>query len=418
MADEKNEVKIKISGDSKGAEGAISRASGALKGLLRPLTMVRGAISAVMRAMGVFYLAAEGVRLVTDGIKKLQEWMNRAATAAKELQEALRADSIATSAALSAKAYKDLNKALAEANRLEKERNDIIDRRRAAGRDVEDADLELSRERELAALDPASATYEEDKAAIGRKYARRASALAADRASEDAKLERGRLEAEAATKDRQALEVEKVYARQMRAADRQEGVVREYGYAARRGEDGAKEKYDKAEAEWKVMYDAAKATGEAAEAMRKEAESLRRRAAALDPDAQGASMRNSAAQMRIDREEREAKAKADQGAKAEAEREAQAKDREEESKRKEEARAAAQAMREVDSRARAMAGGMAGADAVSSNRLTAMGLGSGVSAKGGVADNVKRIVDLLKEEVAATKGIKAEGSFGPAIYSE
>ena len=355
MADEKNEVKIKISGDSKGAEGAISRASGALKGLLRPLTMVRGAISAVMRAMGVFYLAAEGVRLVTDGIKKLQEWMNRAATAAKELQEALRADSIATSAALSAKAYKDLNKALAEANRLEKERNDIIDRRRAAGRDVEDADLELSRERELAALDPASATYEEDKAAIGRKYARRASALAADRASEDAKLERGRLEAEAATKDRQALEVEKVYARQMRA---------------------------------------------------------------LDPDAQGASMRNSAAQMRIDREEREAKAKADQGAKAEAEREAQAKDREEESKRKEEARAAAQAMREVDSRARAMAGGMAGADAVSSNRLTAMGLGSGVSAKGGVADNVKRIVDLLKEEVAATKGIKAEGSFGPAIYSE
>ena len=65
-----------------------------------------------------------------------------------------------------------------------------------------------------------------------------------------------------------------------------------------------------------------------------------------------------------------------------------------------------------------MASGMAGADAVSANRLTAMGLGSGVSAHGGVAGDVKKLVDLLKEEIAATKGIKAEASSGPAVFSE
>ena len=49
----------------------------------------------------------------------------------------------------------------------------------------------------------------------------------------------------------------------------------------------------------------------------------------------------------------------------------------------------------------------ASADAVSENRLTAMGLGSGVSAQGGgVANDVRKIIDLLKQEIEATKQIK------------
>lgn len=43
------------------------------------------------------------------------------------------------------------------------------------------------------------------------------------------------------------------------------------------------------------------------------------------------------------------------------------------------------------------------ADSVSGNRLTAMGLGSGVSAKGDVASDVKKLVDLLRQDVEANK---------------
>lgn len=410
MADNSNEVKIKITGDSKGAEGAFSR-------VVARLNSVRAAVGNVMKALGTFGMAWSGIETVVGWFKSLREWINRAETAARSLQEALRSDAVATSAALAAKAYKDLNKKLAEANRLEKERNDILDRRKATARDLEDAGAELAREREIAALDPASATYEEDKAAIARKYARAASRTAASRAKEDAKDESARLYSEADRKDRQANEMAKVYKRQWRAQDRQNDIVRELGFAVRRGEDGAQEKYDKAENEWKAMYDAAKATEEAMETLRKEAASLRSRAGELAGGGYGASIRDQAAQTRLDNEEREAQAKKDAAAKAEAERAAEAKRKEGEAKRSEEERAAAAQKREVDARGRAMASGMAGADAVSSNRLTAMGLGSGVTAHGGVADNVKRIVALLKEEIAATKGIKAEG-FGPAVYSE
>ena len=68
---------IKIEGDSAGAQNAIGRTANALKGLLAPLKAVRSAIGAVMSAMGVFYLAAEGFRIVVNAIKSLREWLNR-----------------------------------------------------------------------------------------------------------------------------------------------------------------------------------------------------------------------------------------------------------------------------------------------------------------------------------------------------
>lgn len=60
----------------------------------------------------------------------------------------------------------------------------------------------------------------------------------------------------------------------------------------------------------------------------------------------------------------------------------------------------------------------ASADAVSQNRLTAMGLGSGVSGSGGVASDVKRLVELLKQNVEATKNIKLDEGGNVAVYGE
>ena len=58
-------------------------------------------------------------------------------------------------------------------------------------------------------------------------------------------------------------------------------------------------------------------------------------------------------------------------------------------------------------------------DGVSQNRLTAMGLGSGVSASGGVAGDVKKLVDLLKQQVEESKKLNEKDySSGSATYAE
>lgn len=66
-----------------------------------------------------------------------------------------------------------------------------------------------------------------------------------------------------------------------------------------------------------------------------------------------------------------------------------------------------------------MANRAASFDGVSQNRLTAMGLGSGVSASGGVAGDVKKLVDLLKQQVDESKKLNEKDySSGPATYAE
>ena len=52
------------------------------------------------------------------------------------------------------------------------------------------------------------------------------------------------------------------------------------------------------------------------------------------------------------------------------------------------------------------------ADGVSSNRLTAMGLGSGVKGDANIASDVKKMVKLLEEQIAATKDIDLTSTFG------
>jgi len=57
-------------------------------------------------------------------------------------------------------------------------------------------------------------------------------------------------------------------------------------------------------------------------------------------------------------------------------------------------------------------------DGVSQNRLTAMGLGSGVSARGDVSSDVRKIVDLMRQQLAATKENKPADGCNVAVYGE
>lgn len=304
MADRDYETKIKITGDSAGAENAISRTSKALRSILAPLTAIRSAISGVMRAMGVFYMAAEGVRLVIEGYKKLCEWINSAAAAARELAISLRSESIATAVANTVAAYRQLNKEIAETNRLESERNAILDRRKDRARALEDAQLERKKQSEIAELDPASESYAENRAAIERSYARRRSSLAARRAGEDARADGDRLYAEADRKDRQANEMQKKYDRLMREDDRQVELVWRLGMDARHGVEGAQERHDEEEKKHFAIVDEAMKIKEAVEAMRQEANSLRSNAAEKMGGGVAAQIRDTTEQKRIDNEER------------------------------------------------------------------------------------------------------------------
>ena len=304
MADRDYETKIKITGDSAGAENAISRTSKAFRSLLAPLGAIRSAVSAAMGALGLFYMAAEGVNRIVEGYKKLCEWVNRAAAAARELAISLRSESIATAVANTVAAYRQLNKEIAETNRLENERNAIADSRKERTRTLEDAKLELKKQSEIAALDPASESYAEDRAAIERSYARQRSSLAARRAGEDARTGGDRLYAEADRKDRQANEMQKKYDRLMREDDRQVELVWRLGMDARHGVEGAQERHDEEEKKHFAIVDEAMKIKEAVEAMRQEANSLRSNAAEKMGGGVAAKIRDTTEQKRIDNEER------------------------------------------------------------------------------------------------------------------
>lgn len=404
MADDSNKVDIKVNADANNAVSGISRIISGLKTL-------RTAVTGVMRTLGMINWAVQAVQMLYSGYQKLCEWMERAAKEARELADQLERDSIATAAAHAAEAYKKLNKELAEANRLEKERNAILDQRKAAARDLEDANLERDKQMEIAKLDPNSATYEEDRRAIERKYARRASEAAVSRADEDSRAGARRLYDEAETKDRQANALQAEYDRETRIAKRSRDRVWRLGMDERRGVEGAKEKHEEAERQWKSDEEAAQKTKEAMEALRKEADSIRARAAEMTGGSRAAHIRDEARQAQISNEERgeEARKKKAEREAAEREQEQKRKEQEREAERQERERVAAENKERTEkigtfSR---MADAMVSADAVSQNRLTAMGLGSGVSAQGGgVANDVRKIVDLLKQEIEATKQIK------------
>lgn len=411
MADESNKVTIKVNAGTKDAESGLSR-------VWQGLNKVKSAVSGVMQTLARLNWAVMAVQTIVSWFQKVHEWMNRAATAAREFANELERERIAAAAEAAADAYRKLNKELAEANRLEKERNAILDQRKGMARDLEDANLERSKQMEIAKLDPASETYADARAAIERKYARRASNMSTARADEDSRMAAKRLYAEAEAKDRQADALEQKYEREWERAYDSSGRTSFARQQAARGEDGALERYKAAKAQSDKDYETAEKTKEAMEALRKEADSIRARAAEMTGGSRAAHIRDEANQRRIDNEERGEEARKKKAEREAAEREKEQRQKEQEREAERQEREAERQERErvaSENRERAekismfsrMEGAAVSADGISQNRLTAMGLGSGVAAQGsGVANDVRKIVDLLKQEIEATKQIK------------
>ena len=405
-------TKIRIAADTKEAEAGVSAVAGRMKALGVNLLSAQKAAAMFMRVFSRLSWIAASFQLVVGWFQKLHEWMNRAATAAREFAKELQRERIASAAEAAAEAYKKLNKELQEANRLEKERNAILDQRKATARDLEDANSERSKQLEIAKLDPASATYAEDKAAIERKYARRGSVVAAARAEEDSREGAKRLYVEAEAKDREADILKKKYEDEWSRYWESSGRTSFAKQRAARGEEGALERYKAAKQQSDKDFETAEKTREAMEALRKEADSIRARAAEMTGGGRAAQIKNEANQARIDNEERADKAKREQAAREQAAREAEEKRREAEREAK---RLDAEKRREAGVRATALERQIASyesgvaAVAPSGNRLSAMGLGSGsgvVKVYDQMAKSLQDLVKNSKEQLAELKAIK------------
>jgi len=409
MADDA-EVNIRITGDASDAKDDISAVGRGLKSITSLASNCTRVFSRFMRVLGTVSLVITGINLAISAVQKLRNWIHRAEAAAKAMREELAKVRYANEVAAAAEAYKKLNAEIERANKLEQDRNNILKNRRAVERDNEDARRELSKQGEIAALDPAADDYRERRMAIERKYERMASDTAESRAREDSAAQAAELRGQAAGKER-------AIAGQEKALDRQRRITATAAEAWRRSgsEEDLKEFQGQVGKE-DLIRDAIKKLND-------EADSLRRQAAELVGGNLAAKMRNAANQQRITNEEREedaaAKKKAEAETKAKAESEAREKARKEAQDAQEERRKKVDSLSSRASELERFADRAAATQGVSTNRLTALGLGSGVSARtNSVANDVKKLVGLMKDQIEATKANKPSDVDGIAVFAE
>ena len=475
-----SDVKIRVSADTRQADGAVKRLQGVFA------TAARG-IGAFTKAMGVVGFAISGIQAVVGAFKTLHEWVTKGGEAAKQMRRELEQARYERGVENAEKAYKRLNDEIERTIRLEKERAAIKARQTADRRDAEDARLELAKQQEIAALDPASEDYGKRKREIEDRYAAKAAGTAAARTKED----RGE-EAEGLRKELAAVERKIAGQKASRDADikKADAAKREIAYREGRrswlgsmGPLGGKEREENEgriktlEKQEKAARNRAESKAEAIQAAEKAAAILREKIEVVVGEGAGASLRAEASRLSITQGARERAAEEVRSKKAKEEAEAKKAEAEEkkaeseaketesrrlelvkqekiraldiydpdyEKKRKQierdhayEAAGLADSEEEREAKQLAVvneiaaeeaakhrqnresfAERMAATEGVSQNRLTALGLGSGVEGRSGIAGDVKKIVDLLKEEIAAVKDNKPERTDGVAIVGE
>lgn len=466
---EESKVEIKISADGGPAAGAVRRVAKALEA-------ARTAAGGLMRALGTVGLAIRGVQLVADAIRTAYAWMTRGRTAAEELGRKLEQARYERGVEAAAKAYRELNAEIERTIRLEKERAAIAERRTAKRRDAEDARLELAKQLEIAALDPASKDYGKRKREIEDRYAAKAADTAAARTKEDLGEEAEGLRKELAAVERkiagQKASREKDLADAGAAREEIDRRVKGRAWLDAMGPLGGKEReanegrIEELKKQEKAARNRAESKAEAIQAAEEAAAILREKIEVVVGAGAGAGLRAEAAKMAIAQGAREREAAAARDAEEKA-RDAEEKEKADEKKRLELAKQQEIAELEIDDpryrekrtaierkyayqaadgeaetlaidneiRAEAaeeeraarderidelggFADRLAATEGVSANRLTALGLGSGVDGRGGIAGDVRKIIDLLKEEIDATKANKPEPGDGTATVGE
>ena len=183
--------------DGSASVGKVTGAVGGLQkacGLLRNVLTGFGVAGAIMGLFG----AIEKVRTSFGAAKKEAEKLARAREEAerKETVEAL------------AKSYEELGKSIGKVTEAAQRANEVQDIATKNARALQDAELDLAEQKELAAVDANDPAVSEKRAAISARYAEQRSRLASTRSREDVAAEFNRLNADAVAKREAATKIE------------------------------------------------------------------------------------------------------------------------------------------------------------------------------------------------------------------
>ena len=170
--------------------GGVSRAAG----LLRKALGGFGAVALITGLVGAIEKVRKSFGEAKSELDKLVEAKSKAEH--KEAVEAL------------AKSYDALGEAAKKATDALQHQNEMLDISVKNARDLEDAQLNLAEQKELAAIDDSDLAAGEKRAQISARYAQRRGALAASRGKEDVVYQRQKLQEEADLKRSQAAGIE------------------------------------------------------------------------------------------------------------------------------------------------------------------------------------------------------------------
>lgn len=391
MADsDTHETKIVINGDSSAAVGALKR-------VVTALHSVRSAASKLMSAFGVFGMAVQGVQSLIRGFQWLKEKITETAREIAKIKWDFEMRNAANETARLVGWHEKLAK-------LMKDELDTLSKQRT----IQGIDEQGRRD------------YEE-----GKREADRARQIYEAKTPEEEQALRDRFAAEDEQRERENRKEQRK--QQIKNLDNEESVYTSKAKSLRNNNADI-EKQLKIE-----RFNLERATGynELAEPIAKRISELEQRFSANDKQA---AIYEKEAKFRRDQIAALEKQKDYEGvtagewnrkteAKKRAEEEARERAEAEDKTRKDIASAAADRLnaenaakldqaRDLDS----FAGRLAAQEGVSTNRLSAMGLGSGVQGGSGVASDVKRLVTLLEEEVRATKENKPGDA--AAVYGD
>lgn len=396
MAEETHETKIVITGDATVAVNCFTKVSGAIGKASR-------AVGSFMRAFSRIHWIIESIKGVVEIYKKLESWVNRAARAAAQLK-------VDTAFKSAAKAMDELCEKQSRYNKLLQEflgnlqrKNELEDIKQKGRYRKEDEKREIDRANEMAGV-----TDPETRRKIEQRW--RVEDETRNRSREEDRLKRA-----IASEDDNASSYATVASADERAA---QAARKEADDLMRAWYQMTEEEKKEATAQKEALNAKAKALEESAAKFRIEEKQAEEREELYRRELDDLRSAPSVAKAKNEAEDIQVKAEQERKAQSEAEAELNKTTRESERQHaQDKKRAQAEENREKEKRAselEAFASRIDAADGVSGNRLTAMGLGSGVSASGNVAADVKRIADLLRQDVEANK--KAAEKTGSSLY--
>ncbi len=175
MAQEDYKTTIKIEGETKSAEAGIGRVRGAFLTLQTSLLKVRAAISSVMRAFGVFFLAWQGLKAAYDGLHRLVELWKEYKTASERAALASYISKAVTETNRLAEAQRNLNNELKQQLTLVQRAASLRDLSKSGANTFADEQRNVNRAVELAGVtDPRQRQLLEDRYAREDEARRRA----------------------------------------------------------------------------------------------------------------------------------------------------------------------------------------------------------------------------------------------------